>query len=79
MAKSIKIEAPYKEIVTASEAKSASFNGVSAEIVAAISGAIAVICGEGYTVKSIKRSSRAVTSGRSAWSTAGLLDNTRAF
>ncbi len=79
MAKSIKIEAPYKEIVTASEAKSASFSGVSAEIVAAISGAIAVICGENAVIKSVKRSVRAKSTGRSAWSTAGLLDNTRAF
>ncbi|NLC78656.1 MAG: hypothetical protein GX683_02880 [Ruminococcaceae bacterium] len=79
MAKKIKIEAPYKEIATASEAKSVSFNGVSAEIVAASSGAIAVICGGNAVVKSIKRSTRAVSGGRSAWSTAGLIENTRAF
>ncbi len=76
----IKIEAPYKEITTASEAKSVSFKGVSAEIVAAISGAIAVICGNDAKISGISRASRrAKTSGRSAWSAAGLEDNTRAF
>ena len=52
-------------------------DGVSEEIVAVISAAVATMYGspEKAKIKSIKKSD----SGRSAWANAGLLDNTRPF
>ncbi len=55
-------------------------NGIPGEVVAAISAAVAVICGESAVVKGIRPvSHRAAASGRSAWNMAGLLDNTCPF
>lgn len=52
--------------------------GISPEIVAAISAAIAYSEGGAqYTIRSIKRQQR--TSGRPAWAMAGIADNTRPF
>lgn len=58
--------------------------GVSAEVVAAISGAVAAYCGEGAVVTGIKRASkraswRGAGDRRSAWSAAGLSELTRPF
>jgi sodium pump decarboxylase gamma subunit len=52
-------------------------NGVTDEVVAVISAAVATMYGspEKVKIKSIKKSN----SGRSAWANAGLLDNTRPF
>lgn len=52
-------------------------NGISDDVVAAISGAIACMMGSDkkFAVKSIKRS----RGTRSAWNTAGIIDNTRPF
>ncbi len=52
-------------------------DGVSEEVVAVISAAVATMFGspEKARIKSIKKSS----GGRSAWANAGLLDNTRPF
>lgn len=61
-------------VVTAS----ASTDGISDEVVAVISAAVATMYGssEKAKIKSIKKSS---DSGRSAWAKAGVLDNTRPF
>lgn len=45
------------------------------ELVAVISAAIAAYTEQGFTIKSIRKH----TSGRSAWSTAGISENTRPF
>ncbi len=51
--------------------------GISGEVVAAIAAAVAMMAPEGkrYAVKSVSRAG----GGRSAWSAAGLADNTRPF
>lgn len=52
--------------------------GISDEVVAAISAALAMMTsedGKQYRIKSVKR----IREARSAWSMAGLLENTRAF
>lgn len=61
-------------VVTAS----ASTDGISDEVVAVISAAVATMYGssEKARIKSIKKSS---DGGRSAWAKAGVLDNTRPF
>jgi hypothetical protein len=54
--------------------------GIPAEVVAAISGAVAVICGGEAQITGIRPAiGRAASAGRSAWSMAGLLENTRPF
>ena len=53
--------------------------GIPAEIVAVIAGAIAIICGEEAKITGICRVSRSGEAGRSVWSLAGLLANTRPF
>ncbi len=52
--------------------------GISGEVVAAIAAAVAMMAPEGkrYAIKSV---SRATGGGRSAWSAAGVADNTRPF
>ena len=55
-------------------------DGLSDEVVAAITGAVSVILGEegnhgAFVIKSIKRTRQA----SSAWGTAGILENTRPF
>ena len=52
---------------------------IPGEVVAAIAGAVAVICGEEAKVTGIRRISRGGEAERSAWSMAGLLANTRPF
>lgn len=53
-------------------------DGISPEVVAAISAAIAFQNdGNQYTIRSIKK--HQATVGRPAWSTAGVVDNTRPF
>ena len=61
-------------VVTASAAT----DGISDEVVAVISAAVATMYGssEKARIKSIKKSS---DGGRSAWAKAGVLDNTRPF
>ncbi len=52
-------------------------NGIPEEVVAAIAAAVYTLYGSaGHTITSIKRSERPA---RSAWATAGLLENTRPF
>lgn len=65
-------------IIKASDAAVAEQNGLSEEIVAAISAAIAMISessGKKLLIKSISRSGNS----RNSWSQAGKLDNTRPF
>lgn len=57
-------------------------DGITDEVVAAISAAIACMMGEGkaFAVKSIRRAeNRGVRTARSAWSAAGIAENTRPF
>ncbi len=53
-------------------------SGIPGEVIAAISGAVAMLCGKDARIVGIKPGKRD-RAGRSAWSMAGLLDNTRAF
>ena len=64
--------------VVATPVAPAQTDGVSDEVVAVISAAIATMYGssEKARIKSIKKSS---DGGRSAWAKAGVLDNTRPF
>ena len=83
MAKRTTIEAtvrPMKAVPAAPAAGAAtvSANGVPAEVIAAISGAVACMFGAGASVVGIRPAKRD-RAGRSAWSSAGLLDATRAF
>lgn len=66
--------AAHVPVVTAS----ATTDGISDEVVAVISAAVATMYGssEKARIKSIKKSS---DGGRSAWAKAGVLDNTRPF
>lgn len=50
--------------------------GISGEVVAAISAAIAHLEGGNVTIRSIKKQA---TNGRPAWATAGIMDATRPF
>jgi len=69
-----KEEAPVKE-APVPEAKAE--EGVSGEVIAAISAAVACILGpdKKFVVRSIKRQK----SGRTAWNAAGVAENTRPF
>ena len=51
-------------------------NDIPGEVIAAISAAVYCMFGEGVRVMSVRRQQR---TGRSAWSMAGLLENTRPF
>ena len=51
-------------------------NDIPGEVIAAISAAVYCMFGEGARVMSVRRQQR---TGRSAWSIAGLLENTRPF
>ena len=51
-------------------------NDIPGEVIAAISAAVYCMFGEGARVMSVRRQQR---TGRSAWSMAGLLENTRPF
>ena len=64
--------------VVAAPVAPAQADGVSDEVVAVISAAVATMYGssEKARIKSIKKSS---DGGRSAWAKAGVLDNTRPF
>ena len=80
-----KIEAKFRpvsdnKLSAPVNAAPAAADGIPGEVIAAISAAVAVICGEGAVVKGIRPvSRRAASSGRSAWNMAGLLDNTCPF
>ena len=65
--------APVQKAVLAPAAQT----GVTSEVVAAISAAIACILGPGkqFALRSVKR----VGSGRNAWNAAGIAENTRPF
>lgn len=67
----VSVAQPVKAAAPANE------DGISEEVVAVISAAVATMYGssEKAKIKSIKKSN----SGRSAWANAGLLDNTRPF
>lgn len=74
----IKAQKPVSEAPKATVAATAATDngGISDEIVAVISAAVATMYGssEKVRIKSIKKSG-----GRSAWANAGILDNTRPF
>lgn len=63
----------------ATENMAARTDTIPSEVVAAIAGAVAVVCGEGARVTGIRRISRGGEAGRNVWSLAGLLANTRPF
>ena len=65
-----------EETVEVREETSAVSSGIPGEVIAAISAAVYCMFGEGAKVMSVRRQQR---SGRSAWSMAGLLENTRPF
>ena len=65
-----KKKAEVKEEVSAVSA------AIPSEVIAAISAAVYCMFGEGAKVMSVRRQQR---TGRSAWSMAGLLENTRPF
>lgn len=55
-------------------------SGIPGEVVAAIAGAVAVVCGQGAAITGIKPAvRRGQAGGRAAWGMAGLLENTRPF
>ena len=80
-----KLVGAFRPVVKTEQAPRAEQSfGVPAEVVAAISGALAAYCGEGTVVTGIKRASkraswRGAGDGRSAWSAAGLSELTRPF
>ena len=85
--KAAKLAAKQAEKETVAPEKSASVatntapvveQGISEEIVAVISAAVASMSsdGKGFTIRGIKKAKK---TGRSAWANAGLQDNTRAF
>ena len=76
MAQRIQVTAPFRPL--AEPSARAAFAGVPAEVVAAIAGAVACVCGPNAAVTGIRPAARQ-KSGRSVWSIAGLLDATRAF
>ena len=65
-----------EEAVEVREDTPAVSSGIPGEVIAAISAAVYCMFGEGARVMSVRRQQR---SGRSAWSMAGLLENTRPF
>ena len=65
-----------EKVVEVREEKPAVASGIPGEVIAAISAAVYCMFGEGARVMSVRRQQR---SGRSAWSMAGLLENTRPF
>ena len=65
-----------KETVEVKEEVSAVSTSIPGEVIAAISAAVYCMFGEGTRVMSVRRQQR---TGRSAWSMAGLLENTRPF
>lgn len=64
------------ETVEVKEEVSAVSTSIPGEVIAAISAAVYCMFGEGARVMSVRRQQR---TGRSAWSMAGLLENTRPF
>ncbi len=64
------------EAVEVKEEVSAISTSIPGEVIAAISAAVYCMFGEGARVMSVRRQQR---TGRSAWSMAGLLENTRPF
>ncbi|MEG0913907.1 MAG: hypothetical protein RSA97_05990 [Oscillospiraceae bacterium] len=72
------VEAVFRPLDTPAKA-AVPFSGVPAEVVAAISGAVAFMFGGNARPVEIKKSKRESAGGRGAWSMAGLLDNTSAF
>ena len=64
------------ETVEVKEEVSAVSTTIPGEVIAAISAAVYCMFGEGARVMSVRRQQR---TGRSAWSMAGLLENTRPF
>ena len=72
------MEMPRKpENQPAAAPRAAAANEVPAEIVAVIAAAVTMALGTGVRVLSVKRADGG--RGRSAWSMAGLLENTRPF
>lgn len=77
----MKLFAKYRVIEEPKAAAAAptAVQGIPGDVVAAIAGAVAVVCGQGAVVTGIKPARRGQGDGRSAWSMAGLLENTRPF
>ena len=63
-------------VETVKEEKPEVSNAIPGEVIAAISAAVYCMFGESARVMSVRRQQR---TGRSAWSMAGLLENTRPF
>ena len=63
-------------VETVKETPVAVNDSIPGEVIAAISAAVYCMFGEGARVMSVRRQQR---TGRSAWSMAGLLENTRPF
>ncbi|MDO4566870.1 MAG: hypothetical protein Q4B42_06010 [Oscillospiraceae bacterium] len=76
--KTVKIQGVFKKL----EERASAFEGIPGEVIAAISAAVACMEGGAYRVSSVAPR-RAVLGGagdlRSAWSAAGLVENTRPF
>ena len=64
-----------KEVTEVREETAVS-SGIPGEVIAAISAAVYCMFGEGARVMSVRRQQR---TGRSPWSMAGLMENTRPF
>ena len=77
-AETAKVSTPVQTVASAAPAAPVVQAGISGEVVAAIAAAVAMMAPEGkrYAIKSV---SRATGGGRSAWSAAGVADNTRPF
>lgn len=82
MARNKKMVAKYRVIEGTQPAAApvaATQAGIPDDVVAAIAGAVAVVCGDSAVITGIQPSRRGQADGRSAWSMAGLLENTCPF
>lgn len=66
------------EVKAAAPAAPVVEDGISDEVVAVITAAVAAVMGTGCTVKSVKKAA-AKTSRRTAWGAQGISESTRAF
>lgn len=73
-----KAAAPVSEKTEVSAAAPAVEDGISDEVVAVITAAVAAVMGTGCTVRSVKKAA-AKTSRRTAWGAQGISESTRAF
>jgi hypothetical protein len=69
---------PKAEQAAPATAGTAASAGIPGEVIAAISAAVAVMCGAGARIVGVKPA-RSENRGRTAWAMAGALENTRPF